>query len=420
MQRTRTSGGFTSVMRNWTSIDRFTCLLGTYQNPGFPTPVNAVGTLRTMTDHVTPKFKTKSRRGEVIITPMTSEVESQTCSGTFSQVTSVANSCGAPVRKNVEDLDGPWGYVLASFGQDRLTPFSLISASDIASAVDVATTKAWENSAGHDASVLTDMAEMHQTLNMFRKPLSALGPLIRSISAAKHGKSNVGKVAKELVPTAQNLWLQYRYGVRPLVSSVNGVLKALKSVRQKSRRTERGYYSLSQRTTLTGSTSTWSTQFSWQDTQTDDIFIRTGILLEESLTIQQSLGIDAGGMLAVPWEIVPFSFVADWFINVGSWIGSLAPYLSKYPLGTWYTVQRNRTRVWKITSSSAVNPALYTLTRPPQEIRSAVWVTKQRVPGLKGPSLAFKPQALQKVLGDLRGLDSLALGMQQLGRLLKS
>jgi hypothetical protein len=141
--------------------------------------------------------------------------------------------------------------------------------------------------------------------------------------------------------------------------------------------------------------------------------------MQEALDLPSTLGVDGAGLLSTPWELIPFSFVADWFINVGDFLGAMVPYLSKNPIGTWYTVKRTQTRVWKITSTTAVNPSSYTIVRPANEIRAMTLITKYRVPGLPAPSLTLKPQAIRSIINDLRIIDAMALACQQLGRALK-
>jgi hypothetical protein len=418
-QRTKTGGGFLGVNGEWDSYDRFTCLPGKFHQGTYVIALS--GFQRSQTDVVTPGFRKLSREGKVVNNPRTFSSEAQTASGTFSRVRSVAESCGATHVHNEEDLTGPHGWYYASGTNSLSLPrTSLITDEEISSAVGVAATQAWEKSNGHLADILVDVAEMRQTLKMFTQPTSAIKPLLSAINRTRKGGLNAfGKVGDGTIASARNLWLQYRYGVRPLVSSVNGILKALNKPPSSKRQTFRGKYSLFKQGSTTGTTSTWSTRFNWEQSASDVVNIRAGILMEETLDLPTTLGVDGSGLLSLPWELVPFSFVADWFINVGSFIGGLVPYLTKHPLATWYSVDRTRATVWKITSTTAVNPASYTIVRPAQELRTATFVDKVRYPILPMPSIRLKPQALQNVFSDLRGLDAAALAMQQLGRVFK-
>lgn len=417
--RYRTAGGFIGQPVTWISYDRFTCLTGAYDNWGGPRYDYAkIGTLRTMQDWVAPHFRERSRKGEVIIHPFSSSIETQLGGGTFSRVRSVANSCTSPTTKNEEDLSGP--YSLYAFkGLSRLDFASLIAQSEIDEAVRVAATRAWKDSNGHEADVLTDIAEYRQTVRMLANPLSAMDSLMRSIKQSqKKGSLNVKGVVAGAARSAQDLWLQYRFGVRPIVSTVKGVIEALNEPKPKRRWTARGKYTLNNQSSEQTSGSTWSTTCSYRIDRTDQVIVRAGILLEEEVTLQQSVGIDASGMLSLPWELVPYSFVADWFLNVGDYISSLVPYFSKHPLGSWWTVERRRTSKYDVLSTSAAT-STYTIVRPVTDHREGSLVEKTRYLALPGPSLTAKPQSLNAVLHDLRLIDSFALACQRIGTVFK-
>jgi hypothetical protein len=374
-----------------------------------------------MTDTVTPGFKQLQAKGLTFVKPMRTTQEFQTISGTWSRVRSVAESCGATHAHNEEDISGPYGFsgVFAP-GNWTLPPIALLTDSEIKSAIDVAATRAWSKSSGHLAEILTDIAEMRQTIQLLTKPWSSMLPLIRAItSARKGGGGGIKGIGKGAGASARDVWLQYRYGVRPLVSSVTGIMKALDKPIAIKRETYRASNTISKMGTVNGTFASWSTSCGYSDVRQDIVDVRAGILMQEALDLPSTLGVDGAGLLSTPWELIPFSFVADWFINVGDFLGAMVPYLSKNPIGTWYTVKRTQTRVWKITSTTAVNPSSYTIVRPANEIRAMTLITKYRVPGLPAPSLTLKPQAIRSIINDLRIIDAMALACQQLGRALK-
>lgn len=422
--RTRSDGGFIAVPsigsmaydESCSSLSRF---LG-YNDPW----MMQNGTLKTTTDVVTPGFKRLSAMGKLIVNPYKSEREFQSGSGMYSKVqrTSLI-SCPATGAKNAWEINDGVAYYHMSGGQRRLSSVSLISDADIASAVKIAATQAWAQSNGHSANILQDIAEMRQTLSMLTRPLSSIKPLLKAMTSSRQ-KGVPGRIlegASSSFSSARNLWLQYRYGIRPLVSSVNGILQALKKTGGRHRQTYRGNYSLSKVGSSTGTTGgIFDVSFSWLDQTTDLVEIRTGLVIEDSTSLATSLGIDASGLLSLPWELVPFSFVADWFINVGSFLSALSPALTKVPLASWHTIKRKRTRSWNVTSTSPYpNAAAWTVVRPVFETRFATWDSTQRIVGIPGPSITFKPQSLGKVFADLRAIDAFALAAQQMGRLLR-
>jgi len=419
-KRSRTQGGFSPITGK-----------AYYYDPACNEPVRflynitglEVGTLKVTDDVVTPGFKRASGEGKLIVSPYKSSVETQTGGGTFSRVRQMnVISCVATQTRNEFDTQAPVAYYLST-GQlsKRLSPIALISDAEIASLTSIAATKAWAESASHQASVLTDIAEMRQTLQMFTRPLNSIRPLLRAMTTSS--KKGVLKKGKDVLgssgASAQNLWLQYRYGIRPLVSSVQGILKALAQPKGIHRQTYRGNQTLTKSASSPGSVSGWEVTFNYTDDRTDQVQVRTGIVMEEAVSLSTSLGVDAGGLLALPWELVPFSFVADWFINVGSYLQALVPSLTKDPLASWTVVKRKQTRSWNVTNTVAINAALWSVVRPVEEHRYAEFITTTRAPGIQKPSITRRPNSLGNVFSDLRGVDSFALAAQQLGRLLK-
>ena len=390
------------------------CTTSLVHPAGWPQILATQGFYRSLNDVVTPGFSKRSAAGEVIINKMSYFEKELTVSGNYSLVRSTSNSCNSPVKHWGEDVTGPYA-LYASTGMTELSPVSLISDFDVKLAIDAAATAAWKDSTGSDAGILTDLAEMHQTLNMLRNPFSALSGLLRAINARKRSAISLGRGASV---TAQNLWLQYRYGIRPLVSSVKSIIEALGKSRDSVRHTYRGKYRLYKQQTSTVTGGNWSTTFPVQDSVTDEVVVRAGVLIEEVVDLATSLGVTAGGMLATPWELIPFSFVADWFINVGDFLSSLQPYVTKSPKGTWYTVTRTRTRNWKI-SGACTAASGWSIERPATGEWNGIFTNRDRYYPLPGPSLTLKPQSLSRVIGDLRLIDSFALASQQLGRLFK-
>jgi hypothetical protein len=368
-----------------------------------------------MDDVVTPYFRERSARGDVIITPMAITKETHYAEGKFGLIRSVLPSCAPPNHPTggtvyaYQEYFGPWLHYLLSgapVGGSKPLAIGLLAESDIANAISVASTAAWSKASAHNADVLTDIAEMRKTLTMLRNPFSSTTRFLRNIKARQKG---VGKLrGKEATEYFNNQWLQYRYGIRPLVNSVQGIVKSLQEVHGNRRSTYRGSYSLSATQVATGLRVGANLKHGYQYDYTDQLSVRAGMLIEDVVTLADSLGVDAGGMLALPWELVPYSFVADWFANTNAFLSGLVPYLTKRPLGSWLTVERMNMVEFRATSTTPTNNA-YTVLTPAVEFRVSEYITKTRQPGIPGPTITWKPQAMTKVLDDLRIVDAFSL-----------
>lgn len=410
--RFREKGGFSPVSGGYFTTDA-TCSSGTtYTDYG---KVMEIGEYSFMRDQLNPNFFKRSRSGEMIISPLQVYREVQTGSGIFAKAQTIANSCAAPVKKAVYDILGPQSYWRLDETRFRIPRPSLIPDADISSAIAVASTKAWEASNQHAADILVDIAEMRQTLRMLRDPIQSSSAFLRKIQDRKGGKK--GASVKDLTDYTQSMWLQYRYGIRPLVSSVQGVVKALTQERRPIRATHRGKYSVSKQGISNSVKNTFFVNYGYSMVTTDKVDIRTGLVIDEAVELAQALGVDASGMLALPWELVPFSFVADWFANVGDFLGALAPYLTKSPVCSFTSITRDTSTTFSVTGTT-VN-AGYTLLRGVTETRSAHFFEKVRYGSIAPPTIAFKPSAISNVLADKRLIDSFALLSQQFNKVFK-
>jgi hypothetical protein len=409
--RFRSKGGFSSIAGGNITVDG-TCSSGTVNTAYGSVARN--GEFTETWDLVTPNFFKRSARGEIISNPFRKRTTFLTSSGDFFQIRYTVPSCSSPVKNATVDFYGPQalGRLHDDFAFEP-TVDSLVSDSDIKSATIVAATKAWEKSNAHDADILIDVAEFSKTLRMLRDPIQLSSAFLKKIQLGKRGIKTLD--VNDAVAYANGLWLQYRYGIRPLVSTVNGVVKALLRTYAPKRQTYRGKdNSLKSVSQSTGTCSVGTVvPFDYAVTQTDEVSIRTGLLLEDDVVFTQALGIDASGMLALPWELVPFSFVADWFVNVGDFLGALAPFLTRTPLSSWTTTKRTQSYTFSVIGNATPNPAVMTLLRTPVENRSKIVEETIRQPGLLIPSLTWKPRALTSVYNDLRVVDSFALLHQQ-------
>lgn len=418
--RTRSRGGLTGLSTLWAATNTNCSTIGQQVVLGGPYFVEAyAGTTETTSDVVTPGFRRRSMAGEIIVNPYSSVKETYASSGTFMRWKYNAQSCSSPVAFMEEWIDGPYSLKAAT-GLTKQTPTSVFTQSEIDALISVAATKAWSDANQHDANVLQDAAECRQLVKLLQSPKTTAAKIVGA-AVKTRGKSiakAAGSVVKSTADLASDLWLQYQYGIRPLVSTLDGVLDAMARYRKRHRWTARGNVSLSRTKVTSGTAAYWVANFNWQRTDVHLVQVRAGILLEEEVRLTNNLGIDASGMLSLPWELIPFSFVADWFINVGSFISSIVPFVTKSPLASWYTVEETITSTFTVTGTGGPNGA-WSLVRGASGTYTGMRRSKRRVPILPGPSIAFKPDSPLHVLQDKRAIDSAALVFQRLGKLFK-
>jgi hypothetical protein len=119
--------------------------------------------------------------------------------------------------------------------------------------------------------------------------------------------------------------------------------------------------------------------FNQNDVHVGKVFVRTGgrVGIENlDLALASQLGVVNPASIA--WELIPFSFIVDWFLNVGDFLNQFSDFLG-LRIEDDYTSHH------------------YDLVRHMQTIRSGklhedayVWKATKRVMGhLTGPSLSF-------------------------------
>lgn len=186
--------------------------------------------------------------------------------------------------------------------------------------------KALNKLRGENAMQLgADLGEVRRTMNMIADPFSRL---LRAYRAGRSGRwgsiPNILGMNKRDVLTGKTLannWLAYQYGWMPLKSTVYSGVEVL--------REGFGFPSF-RRTANVAGTARWK----WDQVIPDsaDVIRLSGdfrVTCGLSFTVSDSAiaSLDAAGLvnpLSIAWELVPFSFVLDWFIPVGNTLSALS------------------------------------------------------------------------------------------------
>lgn len=344
-----------------------------------------VGTYRSMSDVVSGDYAKRAAKGEIIMNRM-SNVNSTVTSGMLSNLYAETNY-GANPQQWVRDT-GNLAHIACAWGpnQARSMRYNLISANDAVSTAKEACTRTLSNIGRSNAANWENLAEMRKTSAMLRSPLASWFKFSRKARLASTALS------------AANLWLAYRYGVRPLVKSVDETLKQLQvwayRSTEKSRVTTRASAVTTRSlnsTFLTNSTNDGTYEYTVARRQTETLKVRAMSLDEIQMDLPYSLGLGSKDILTLPWELVPFSFVADWFFNVGDYLGAVAQSFYPKSLGQCYVYETIYSEYRETVSqrfwSTANNPVIHT-PRLGWVREDTVW--KDRYPGLLGPSVVMK------------------------------
>lgn len=202
---------------------------------------------------------------------------------------------------------------------------------------ELATTAAYANANESELLILEPIAESKETIHSL---LKMAGRIIRLI--AKVRKSAWKAVWKEFTPKQlSDRWMEGRYMIRPLIYDIAALMRVIEnhSKPKRQRQTYRGSNSSSASNESVIKTFTRSGGYEiYSKYRTErTVSARAGVLCQvEEVEYISKLGLDQP--VSTLWELVPCSFVVDWFCNLGKVIGSWEPKLGITGLASWVTV----------------------------------------------------------------------------------
>jgi hypothetical protein len=213
-----------------------------------------------------------------------------------------------------------------SFGNLSLPALVSLPGID-SSIVDLVATSARANAANFEWDVLTFLAELNKSVELMAHVGHRFNHLTETMALEARNWKNPYKRFRQL-------WLASRYGIRPMMYDYLNAAQALSNHIGGSNIIKgRGFHSVSDTLSATKVVNAAGpgTQVD-VNTQTDTLQYtrqyRSVVYMELGGTGKNRFGVDP---LVTAWELVPYSFVLDWFFNIGQWVSTLRPSL----LGAW-------------------------------------------------------------------------------------
>lgn len=195
------------------------------------------------------------------------------------------------------------------------------------------------------------MAELRETLKMIRRPGSALRDGI-----TEYLKRSRQRLRRERFRTSRKVlagtWLEYVYGWRPLISDIEAACSAYDVLQGKietfrvegASRKDWGRNS-SKSSDVIGGTN-FGRVIKVRSVSHQDRVQFKGVVVEKfdetfqlgaSSAVQRACGFDLHSFLPTAWELIPYSFVSDMFINIGTILNSTYGATATWP---WKSVSR--------------------------------------------------------------------------------
>lgn len=333
-----------------------------------PTIKSVSGTWNWSKDFVVPRYHARSRKGEVFFNPYDKVTDVFEASGNGYLLSSVGPSCTSPIKYAEYKADGAWlaafipheshasgintplcDYAYMQTDLDQL--YAEVSTA-VASKRGRASTDTWES-----------IAEVRQTLELLRNPVQRSAAWLTRLrvhvekSRKKRGRKGPYTLLdyEHFITDSPGIWLKYRYGIRPIMLQIEEILKNQFDELSRRRVTTRASTSASAQKTTSGISNFGIIRVEWSNTIFDRMAVRGMSLDEFTYSLMDKYGFSAKSLITLPWELVTLSFVADWFGNIGDYLGALVPAFGWHQLGGCTTVRHYTVNTYRVVSCTCTN-----------------------------------------------------------------
>lgn len=372
---------------------------------------NLVGENFQMTDYVTKDFKKLQAQGNIIMNPCSRYIQRVVDvpgNGNTREQISTHLVGGIPRRTlhRTKYWQGTYAYHVAKnlslTPPYYITPYNLVTGSELADFVAEQSTRLLNDRGRPDNDLWEAVAELDKTVKL-------LPGLLKSLRKAVP----VGR-KHDLSLSIAEVWLTYRYGIKPLLHDIEGVVKGLEKKVGEVRKTYRTKSSIQRRSyeVLNWNPGVGTYGMSIGALSSDDYLIRCTSIDEFRANMAFNIGLSSKGLITLPWELVPYSFVIDWFANVGDFLGAVTPVLGLTQLGSCISIERERSIV--LTHLADLPGTDWTIKTNSQGQYTSYVKSYLRSKGIPAPKLVIKndfrfdniirsADALSLVIARLRG-----------------
>ena len=324
-----------------------------------------------MEDTVTPKFERRSQKGEIIISPMSKwKTKGVTTLRPFTQY-GLADTAGRRSRVEFSAFWGPIVHRPSNWADSPAPEYAWKPvAAEIQRLEQLAITEAYAGVGQPDVSTLVSIGELPETLAFLWKPVKEMLSLTKRGSRwlksardrderfleqkrrfnnlppnKRKGKKPPKKpthppftVGKWKATDISSFWMAYRYELMPLIYEFQDWQKALRqALKEPARETSRNKQSSSKEVTTYDQLSTSGvTKSQITEKISFKVSSRAGVMYAPSVEWQTRFGFTLDRVPAAAYELIPLSFVADWFWNGAAVYDALtAEFRAQRILGAW-------------------------------------------------------------------------------------
>lgn len=240
----------------------------------------------------------------------------------------------------------PWSKVVLAHHEPYVDTIDVenlkrLSASKCYAKLVASSAQLWVSLAEADKSISTIKSVLYKVSKLLRHVKNKNIAITNALYYAKRPRE-IRKLTREL----SDLWLEFRFGVRPLVYDVVNIIEAIQKSPASKRRT---FVANEGDTTQKMDTSTKDQTFGYCYTTTEynttalcSVNVKTYILAEAQIELG-GLEFGLAQILGTAWELIPLSFVIDWFWNVGQVLLSWEPIQQFRVLGSGQVISTTET-----------------------------------------------------------------------------
>lgn len=298
----------------------------------------------TIDDVVTPGYEQLIAEGKIINNPLRT-VKTTYVDG-VSGFTGTYTS-GSTTYTWIEEKYGP-----VRFGPPRVLPHGI----NVANLRTYVETQCLASATTSSLQGLVAIAEGKKTLQMLVSPLSSISSLLTYLVKLRQGRKNIailsrgrtliingrtfrnpnfyyrgpGKLVKVpsgtvVVPAGTAISgaiLANNLGLRPLMMDLEAFLKDIPQAHQEDRKSFRKKLSDTWKNVTYDTYVSSGCSFPVKITTDVEVLVRSVVMVKDKIDILQDFGMSVFDIPSAAWELIPYSFILDYFINLGDVLGA--------------------------------------------------------------------------------------------------
>ena len=261
------------------------------------------------------------------------------------------------------------------------------------------------------------LAESRETIGLFYPIVKVLRGKLKALVPRR-----TTRLLRSAVEYASSAWLTARYGIIPTMSDIDSLRKLYTSGFDTPMpiRRERARLQLSKTVTNTRVRTARSPIPYWVgnvEIETHEFIVASVFARIKNTNRAAMLGLDVTSIPHAAYELLPYSFVLDWFVDVGGWLKAVLPNPNVIELGKSVGVRKDwtqKTDVWGIAAYSTQPNAAY----PISACNHTHTMTKVAYQRRIDVALPASPQVNYSLLSTVRQIDSVSLMWQKLNSFL--